>query len=272
VLKNITIISKQKARSKVNNQKTSHLFNINKISEIILFSISVVVINILTSEKLYWWVVIAAIITLFLEIFIKNKEFNPLIKLAAKREKKIIQIENNGITNHYFMNITESKNIRNSETAKAIDESNEMYLVAESGKSYLDIPTDRHWKNIKAKLNTGVHFRVLLINPHCDNKKIRNKLNNVEEIDRKLDINNLKSLNNSYENLEIRFTDQVYCSLFFTDKYMIYDPYHLGKTNDRIENNFIAIEFKTDNPNYNILKSHFNNCWKFSLPFDEVIK
>ncbi len=170
------------------------------------------------------------------------------------------------------MKKSESKNNRNQEIAKSIDNSNEMYLLAETGKSYLDIATDRHWKNVKNKLNNGTHFRVLLINPYSENKQIRNRLNNImAEMDRKLDLENLKKINDKYENLEIRFTDQIYCSLFFTDKYMIYDPYHLGKTGDRIENNFIAIELKNDNENYNILKSHFNNSWSLSKSIEDIV-
>jgi len=250
----------------------SNLYKVNRNLEIILFGLSVVVINFLLSKSLYWWVLITSIVIILLEIYIKNKEYNPIIKLAITREHKNKEIERYGITNHYFMEDFESKNKRNSETAKAIDEANEMFLLAETGKSYLDIPTDRHWKNIRERLHRGVHFKVLLIDPNCTNKQVRNSLNNTDGIDRKLDIEGLVTLNNKYENLEIRFTDQVYCSLFFTDKYMIYDPYHLGKISDRIENNFIALEFKRDNRNYNILKSHFDNCWKLSKLFEEVIE
>lgn len=52
---------------------------------------------------------------------------------------------------------------------------------------------------------------------------------------------------------------------------MIYDPYHLGKIGDRIENNFIALEFKNDNENYNILKNHFNNSWSLSKSIEDII-
>ncbi|PJN50012.1 hypothetical protein PAEAM_56240 [Paenibacillus sp. GM1FR] len=166
----------------------------------------------------------------------------------------------------------ESKNKRNSEIAKAIDEANELFILAETGKSYLDISTDRHWKNIKESLNKGVFFKVLLFDPHSKNKQVRNNLNNADGVDRKLDIESLITLNDKYENVEIKFTDEVYCSIFFTDKYMIYDPYHLGKISDRIENNFIALEFERNNRNYNILKSHFDNCWKNSKSFDKVVK
>ncbi|WP_426350229.1 hypothetical protein ACPWSR_03045 [Alloiococcus sp. CFN-8] len=246
-------------------------YKLNYILEIFLFSLSVFIIEWLKSEKLYLWAIFAMMLAILLEIFIKNKEYNPLIKLAGEREQKNRELEDNGIINHYFMDNYESKNKRNSNIEKAIDEANEMFLLAETGKSYLDIPTDRHWRNIKDRLNNGIPIKVLLINPFCMNKQVRNNFNNTKGIDRKLDIESLTSLNNKYENLEIRFTEQVYCSLFFTDKYMIYDPYHLGKISDRIENNFIAIEFERENRNYNILKSHFNNCWKLSQSFEEVI-
>ncbi|PZD96976.1 hypothetical protein DNH61_04835 [Paenibacillus sambharensis] len=248
------------------------LYKVNRVLEIVLFGLSVVVINFLLSKSYYIWVLVTSIVIIILEILIKNKDYNPVIKLAIARERKIKEMESYGVTNHYFMDDFGSKNKRNSETGKAIEDANEMFLLAETGKSYLDIPTDRHWKSIKERLNKGVPFKVLLINPFCENKKIRNHLNNTDGIDRKLDIDGLLALNNNYEHLEIRFTDQVYCSVFFTDKYMIYDPYHLGKTSDRIENNFIAIEFGRDNQNYNILKSHFNNCWKLSKSMKEVIE
>ncbi|WP_295677897.1 hypothetical protein [uncultured Empedobacter sp.] len=248
------------------------LYKTNKILEIILFFLSVFIVTYLSNEKLYIWLFVAIIIIIFLEIILKNNEYNFILKRAQQREIKIKEQENNGITNHYFMKNASSKNNRNDTIANAIDNANELYLIAETGKSYLDIATDRHWKNIKKKLDGGIHLRVLLIDPYCENKSIRNRLNNIKgEMDRKLDLDNLITLNKKYDNLEIRFTNQIYNSLFFTDKYMIYDPYHLGKVGDRIENNFIALEFKNDNDNYNILKSHFTNSWQLSKSFEEVI-
>lgn len=250
-----------------------NLYKLNKILEIFLFGISVFLVTYLSNEKFYWWLAFTSLIIIVLEIVLKNSEYNFILKTAHKREQKIKEQEDNGITNHYFMKKSASKNNRNIEIAHAIDNCNEMSLLAETGKSYLDIATDRHWKNVKSKLDNGIYFRVLLINPYSENKKIRNRLNNIKgEIDRKLDIENLKKINDKYENLEIRFTDQIYCSLFFTDKYMIYDPYHLGKTGDRIENNFIALEFKNDNENYNVLKSHFNNSWSLSKSIEEILQ
>lgn len=248
------------------------LYKNNMLLEIVLFIVSVIIINVLLNERLYWWVAITAILIISLEVFIKIREYNPIIKIAQNRECKIKELEDSGITNHYIMHDYESKKKRNLKTAKEIDKANEMSLIAETAKSYLDISTDRHWRNIKKKLNLGISFKVLLLDPNSVNKKVRNNINNPTGIDRKLDIEGLIDLHEKYESLEIRFTDQVYCSLFYTDKYMIYDPYHLGKISDRVENNFIAIEFNRDNRNYNILKSHFDNCWRMSKSFEEVVK
>jgi len=251
----------------------SWLYKLNKILEITLFGLSVFIVTFLSNEKLYWWLALVSSIIIALEIILKNTEYNVILKRAGLREKKIAEQESNGITNHYFMRNANSKHERNRAIIDAIDNANELYLLAETGKSYLDIATDRHWKNFKAKLDQGIRCRVLLIDPFSENKNVRNRLNNISAaMDRKLDLENLKKINERYQNLEIRFTDQVYCSLFITDKYMIYDPYHLGKMGDRIENNFIAIEFRNDNPNYNILKSHFTNSWEIAKSFKEVVK
>jgi hypothetical protein len=238
------------------------------IIEIILFTVSVVILNILLSNK--WWtaVWILAIVIIAIEIFLKKTGYNILLKIAAQRETKSLDIENQGITNHYFMRDATSKNSRNDKIAAAIDNSNELFLLAETGKSYIDPATDRHWKNIKKKIDNGTKFKILLINPLSPNKILRNKLNGVES-DRKFDFERVVELS-KHDNVTIKFTDEIYCTLFFTEKYMIYDPYHLGKIGDRIENNFIALEFESQNENYNILKNHFENCWENSIGIDEL--
>lgn len=99
--------------------KISNLYQSNKTIEIIFFGISVLLVNLLLSEKLYWWLLFLAIVIILLEIFIKNKEYNPIIRAAVNKEEKIRKIELGGVTNHYFMRISESKNQRNSAIAKA---------------------------------------------------------------------------------------------------------------------------------------------------------
>ncbi|MEJ5105088.1 hypothetical protein [Chryseobacterium sp. MYb328] len=256
----------------MNSNKPSFFYKFNLIIEIILFTVSVVLLNIFLAKQWWWTVAISAIIIIVFEIFLKVQGYNFILKTAKKRESQSIEVENQGITALYFMKDSTSKNLRNERIASAIDNSNELFLLAETGKSYIDITTDRHWKNIKKKIDEGKKFKILLINPLSPNKALRNNLNNVKnDHDRKFDFERIQDLS-EHDHVDIRFTNEVYCTLFFTEKYMIYDPYHLGKIGDRIENNFIALEFKSQNDNFNILKNHFSNCWENSISLNELKK
>ncbi|WP_274307021.1 hypothetical protein [Solibacillus daqui] len=250
--------------------RPSFLYKLNIALEIILFSISLIILGILLEEGLYVWFTIISILALGLEILLKVKSVNPIINRAQKLESKSIELTTNGIENIYFMYNNDSKNDRNSQIIKAIDNATEMFLLAETGKSYLDKLTARHWNNVKNQLNNGTQFKVLLIDPTCENKVARNKRNNRDGVDKKLDIDDLIELDKTYENLTIKFTNHVYNTVFFTDTYMVYDPYHLGKTSDRLENNFVAIEFSSSNNNYKTLKSHFEYCWDNAKTLEEV--
>lgn len=250
--------------------KPSFFYKFNLVLEIVLFSISVVVLNIFIGIQNWIAVSIASILIIAIEIFLKVKGYNMILSKARERENRSITIENQGITNHYFMRDLKSQNERNLAILSAIEVSNELFLLAETGKSYIDIATDRHWKSIKKRIDNGVRLRILLINPLSENKKFRNQINGVSE-DRKFEMDRILELSN-HQNVSIRFTNESYCSLFFTETYMIYDPYHLGRIGDRIENNFIALEFTFKNDNYNILKDHFNNCWENAIEINEFKK
>ncbi|PJN50013.1 hypothetical protein PAEAM_56250 [Paenibacillus sp. GM1FR] len=71
----------------------SKLYKYNKALEIILFGLSVVIINYLLSKNYYWGVLITSIVIILLEIFVKNKEYNPIIKSANTRDEKNKEIE-----------------------------------------------------------------------------------------------------------------------------------------------------------------------------------
>jgi hypothetical protein len=85
------------------------LYKLNKIFEIVLFGLSVFVVTFLSNEKLYWWLALASLIIIILEIVLKNKEYNFILRQAKLREYKIAGQELNGITNHYFMRDATSK-------------------------------------------------------------------------------------------------------------------------------------------------------------------
>ncbi len=252
------------------DKKPGFFYRFNLILEIVLFTISVIFFNYVISINNWTYVIFVGIAIIVLEIFLKGEKYNLILRKAKKIEEKYLEFEVQGVTDIFFMRNSKSKNIRNQNIADAIDKANELCLLAETGKSYLDPATDRHWKHINNKLNEGKKIKILLINPFSQNKKNRNFLNGVDT-DRKFDFSLINELNKN-TNATVKFTNEVYCSLFFTDDYMVYDPYHLGKIADRIENNFLAIEFKKGNENYNILKSHFDNCWEGADSFDKIKK
>ncbi|MGE1127863.1 hypothetical protein CN300_26290 [Bacillus thuringiensis] len=253
-----------------NQEKSRKFYLINTTLEIILFTLAALVLNIFLGKAMFKSAIATAIIAIILEIILKVKGINPLLKKAKKVETLYENLQKDGVNNIYFMYDRNSKKERNEKTQIAISKASYMYLLAETGRSYIDASTDRHWKEVKKQLDKSTSFKVLLIHPECENKIVRNKLNNSTGVDRKLNFEELKVLVSKYETLEIRFTDQVYNTLFFTNDYMIYDPYHLGKTSERLENNFVAIEFDNASSNYKTMKSHFDYCWNNSKSIADV--
>ena len=256
-------------KEKNSNITASSLYRYNKYLEIVLVIISVLVINFLFAKELWIWAGLFSLIMIFLEILLKSEAMNPFIKMAQQREVKQREYEEQGIRNLYFMRDSYSKHRRNEAIIEIIRNSNELNLLAETGNSYISPTADRFWKEIKKKIDNGVKLKLLLVDPLCENKKLRNEFNDIEGVDSKFNFKQIKELSN-HPHVTIRFTNETYCSLFFTDHSMIYDPYHIGKIGDRIENNFIAIEFSRTNENYNILKNHFENCWETGHDINKV--
>jgi hypothetical protein len=128
------------------------------------------------------------------------------------------------------------------------------------------------------ELDAGCRMRLLITDPFCAAKAVRNRLDNVTTmIDPKLDLANLRRLVARYPNLAVRFTDEIYCSVFFTDRDMIYDPYHLGQVHDRLENQFFALQLVDAASAGNVscfrqLKNHFEFLWRTGVPWNEFIR
>lgn len=212
-----------------------------------------------------------------LEGLLKLKAYSPIDKYLKKREAEEFKLRNAfeeyGLSDIYLMDQKDGIygiDSRNKKIQNAIDSGNEFNLIAETGKSYIDDSVRKHWDHLKPKLDSGHNMRLLIINPFSESKITRNKLNNVKtQIDPKLNLPRLDALNAKYQNLTVKFTNDIYCSVFFTDNYLIYDPYHLGKTENRLENYFLAFDFKAGSYGYRVLKNHFEKSWDNALTFQE---
>jgi hypothetical protein len=195
--------------------------------------------------------------------------------MAAKVASAAIQY---GVTRYFNMQNPKDQATRNEYTQAAISVANAMWLCANSGASYLDPAIYRHWPFVQKRLEQGIDFRVVLLDPLSKEKGFRNQLNvNGEQFDSKINVPNLVKLHNTYPSLEIRFSRHgMHATVFVTNNCLFFDPYHVGLVKDRIENRSFCLEIApTDPPDgvglYRLFKEHFNSLWRTSVSFQEWI-
>jgi hypothetical protein len=251
------------------------------LAELSLFALSVGAVS-YCSEK-HEWGLFLVFVMLCVVLFglLKYFEAEPSIRRLRDMEKREFNYTYRfaawGMSNIFNMQDNKEMQQRNLVNLEIIERGNVFSLLAESGASYLDPAIRRHWDALKTKLEHGVPLRLLLVNPFSPAKQVRNKRNNVRSIiDPKLRLDLIGSVLRQYESVEVRFTDEVYSSLFITDKEMIYDPYHLGKAADRIENYFLAIHIQRVDENerrdfYQLLKDHFEFLWASGLRLPQFV-
>lgn len=208
------------------------------------------------------------------------------VRQAIRKGKNDLWLDRTGppgVVAFYDMQQPIQQSQRNEATIRLINSGSQFSLLAVTALSYIDPDIKRHWDTLKHKLYNGASFRILLLNPFCQEKKLRMKLNyDSSTLDPKLKLELLIDLYNTFDNVNIRFSsNNIYCSLFFSDDEMIYDPYHLGKVGDRLENNFFALMLKriSDRPGasseysyFSLLKEHFEYLWSTADDFEVFLK
>jgi len=138
-------------------------------------------------------------------------------------------------------------------------------LLGLSGFNYVH-SQGKNWNfGIKRHLEDGRPMRLLLAHPEGDEAKIRKRAEARQNAGAflKVPLSRLEELQSRYPNLEVRLaTLSIYCSLFFTDRSVLYDPYHLGYSagDESGQNLFVVIEF-TKGQCYQLLLSHFEFLW-----------
>lgn len=231
------------------------------------------------AQKNFWtpFAAVAVICTLLFAL-LKIAESSQALRLLhdweTQERELLTTFENCGIKQIFNMQDHRESAERNRVCGDIIDGGSEFSLSGSTGASYVNPAVHRHWDHVRHRLDAGCRFRLLLTNPFCSSKAIRNRLNEISTlIDPKLDLESLSRLRARYPKLEIRFTDEIYCSVFFTERDMMYDPYHLGQVQDRLENRFIAIQFVDVKPpkgtsNFQQLKNHFEFLWDAAVEWD----
>lgn len=242
-----------------------------------IFILSVIVLS-FAATKQYWilfWISaalssIAYLYVLWSRLFPLHQRIEKLVttnaRLAAKAEKY-------GIVDFFNMQDESEKNERNVINGRIAEEGNFFGLLCETGSSYFNPELNRHWPIIQGRLERQDTIQLLIINPTCQAKRLRKELG----IGGDVDLARIQELTDKYRTLDVRFTDEAYCSVFFSEREMLYDPYHLAKVEGKAENHLLAIHLKKqdggDGPcHYQLLKEHFGHLWSRGISLPQFIQ
>ena len=183
-----------------------------------------------------------------------------------------------GILKIYNMQDPVERAQRNVDNAEIISSGSTFCLSGTTGASYIDPAVHRHWDVVRSKLEAGCPFKLLLTNPFCESKQLRNRLNGVETaVDPKLNLAVVGKLAQKYPHFEVRFSNELYCSVFYTEHEMMYDPYHVGAANERLENYFVTLRIARQGRDpqgvqyYTQLQRHFDNLWRIAISYEDLI-
>ncbi|MBE2266924.1 MAG: toll/interleukin-1 receptor domain-containing protein [Anaerolinea sp.] len=162
----------------------------------------------------------------------------------------------------------------------------ELRLMARTGANYLN-SVGRNYRTDNGKgpgiathLEEGRKFKVLLDYPY---KPLEERmLFDLHDAWEKVSHSRVFHFFREYpKQVQINFTNYApYCSLFFTAKSVIYDPYHVGRHNRKESpgNEFLVFEFEKQLGNtvtpphdyYTLLDDHFARMWNASITFREL--
>lgn len=265
--------------------KRFQLFSVSL--DILLFALSVALLTYLAQTSQWLIFTIASLATILLYAILQYSKAKPILdrldSLHAQQHLWVQKTQEVGIVSIFNMQDSEQQLERNRATAEMIKRGNVFNLLALSATSYIDPGTKRHWDILRPRIERGAPFRILLMNPFCHEKHVRDELNYGSiPFDPRFRFDLLYDLYNRYTNADIKITSlNIYCTLFFTEEEMIYDPYHLGKIGDRLENNFFAFRFKNisttsshigSHDYYDILKKHFEYLWLTAEGFEGFLQ
>ncbi|MDZ7734479.1 MAG: hypothetical protein U5R31_16650 [Acidimicrobiia bacterium] len=170
---------------------------------------------------------------------------------------------------------------RNRLTQEILRDGERFSLCTLTAASYIDPAVGRHWEIVRSRLESGCAFRLLILSPFREEKRLRDRRNESGDVvDSKLRLEQIARIAAEYENFSVKVSySNIYAAVFFSERAMTYDPYHLGKLTTRIENRFICLAFdKTDDtadPDgayFRSLTSHFEFLWGEAQPLDQFVR
>lgn len=259
------------------------LHKVKFLLDLLMFVITVGLLTFLSENNMWLWFAIAFIFCSALFGIMRFLEWGPIKKMLEDEKEKnfyfTTKLKKARIEDFYNMQYSTEQNLRNERTKSIISNGKTFNLLSMTAASYLDPSVKRHWDYLSKAIENGCQLNIIIMDPLCYEKEIRNKINKIgSPWDSKLDFKRLIDLYNKYQNINIKiYSNNIYCALLFSETEMIYDPYHLGKVSDRIENYFISFHYKNEPHEdgsfsyYDILKKHFEYLWINSESFEMYI-
>jgi hypothetical protein len=220
----------------------------------------------------FWSVFVVAAAAYGLLMYVESASFTHGLRRLRDQEFRLAtQFERVHASDIFLMADPAQQLERNRLTQRILAEGNRFSLATLTAASYIDPQVDRHWQTLKGRLDAGCTLRLLLQDPLCVEKQIRDRRNRPDGgRDSKLDLASVLRLTVRYpDQFRVRFTStNIYAAVFFSESGLTYDPYHLGMNGARIENRFITIAYEKREPSvdiafdhYALLASHFNYLW-----------
>lgn len=267
--------------------KTSRLWAFYGVfaADAILFMVGSFAANLLTGPLNLSWQIYSAIacVSALGYGWVRWVLFKPerirLLALNKLSDSLAVSATAYGVDAWYNMQRRGDQDLRNVATQSSIDEAESMRLAANSGASYLSIGLNRHWPNVKDRLDQRVPFKVVLLDPFSPDRETRNQINAAGEVDdSKLPLGDIVRAYNTYPDLDIRFAKTgMTCSVFITNTEAYFDPYHLAADGGRITNLFLCLRTRKMIPpqglsNYDILFRHFDSLWANATPLQSWLE
>jgi hypothetical protein len=249
--------------------------------QLLLFTLTTGLLAVLAEQQSWKWFSLTLLVATSIYFGLQVLESQPMLDYFKTWEKHEFhfsrRVREFGVLKIYNMQEHDQQDERNADTRATISDAVMMNLMAHSAASYIDPALERHWSMVSRKLRADTPFNIIILDPFSPDKRVRDELNiGGEAVDSKLRLDLLARLHNEYPNVRIRVSPRnIYCTLFFTENAMYFDPYHLAVDGGRITNRFICMKLTQKEmtagllSHYELLKRHFSTVWDHSSKLED---
>jgi len=246
------------------------------VIELILYILSTGLLVYLAEKGEWVYFSIFFGVSFVLFVLLKLFELKPIRVYFSNLEKREFYFKNrllkNGIVDFYNLSDLKENFEKISQLRQCLQSANFVKYVSLTGFMLINRDSKLLYDDMINFLEKGNLLKLIIVDPKSEALMLRNTIHNIKESN--LSIDYAKEINDKYKNLEIRVCKHsIYGSSFITNEVIFFDPYHLGKDTNSINNRFFTIKILKlkESMFYNIMDSHFENLWGNSVNFKDYI-